>query len=286
MLDAFLLQVHKDSEQLRELISVLSENADVYIHMDGKSKSDYQTLNWWLQNNKFYGVVELISEIVNVYWGHCSQVITTFNLLKYSFKKRNYLSYTLLSGECFPIKPVRFFIDFLRLNESSNFMCAREGECFRNRIGQYHFFIDNDYYRKSILLRAISVLMSKLCSFLKIKNKIFDSYPVYKGSSWFTFSRHFVEYLINKIDDESLLDKIKYSICIDEVFFQTILLNSPFRNSHVNDNLRLIKWNGGNSPIYLDENENFDLKNVFFARKINFSKNKILRKKIMDAISG
>ncbi|EGE1074208.1 glycosyl transferase, partial [Escherichia coli] len=30
--------------------------------------------------------------------------------------------------------------------------------------------------------------------------------------------------------------------CIDEMFFQSLLLNSPFKKSIVNNNLRYIKW--------------------------------------------
>lgn len=45
MSNVFLLQVHQDTDQLRTLISILSNDCDVFIHFDKKQCS--KTLSDW-----------------------------------------------------------------------------------------------------------------------------------------------------------------------------------------------------------------------------------------------
>lgn len=110
MSNVFLLQVHQDTDQLRTLISILSNDCDVFIHFDKKQCS--KTLSDWIDNNCFTYKVSLIKSRVKVYWAHESQIYATLNLIKEARSYSNYKFYTLLSGDCFPVKPVSEYINF------------------------------------------------------------------------------------------------------------------------------------------------------------------------------
>ena len=64
----------------------------------------------------------------------------------------------------------------------------------------------------------------------------------------------------------------KNSLCPDEIFFHTLIMNSPFAKNVENNNLRYIDWSVKNmgSPKQLNKND-IDLaieSNNIFARKI------------------
>jgi len=67
---------------------------------------------------------------------------------------------------------------------------------------------------------------------------------------------------------------MNYTWGADEFFYATILMNSPYKDSIVNDNLRLIKWaEGSANPVILKQK---DLNSIvasdkLFARKFDVS---------------
>ena len=95
----------------------------------------------------------------------------------------------------------------------------------------------------------------------------------FAGSAWWTLSYEAIEYIILKIDkNPKILSYFKRVILPEEIFFQTILLNSPLKNTTVNNNLRYIPWEKGTPhPKILkvsDFNEIINQDN-FFARKFD-----------------
>lgn len=57
--------------------------------------------------------------------------------------------------------------------------------------------------------------------------------------------------------DSGFLRSLRYCLIPEEFFFQTILLNSPLKNSIENENLRYMDWGfrNGISPCVLDESD-------------------------------
>ncbi|RMC17740.1 hypothetical protein DUI87_05405 [Hirundo rustica rustica] len=75
--------------------------------------------------------------------------------------------------------------------------------------------------------------------------KIPEGITVDGGSDWFLLNRKFVEYVTFSNDD--LVTKMKrfysYTLLPAESFFHTVLENSPFCDSMVDNNLRITNWN-------------------------------------------
>jgi hypothetical protein len=95
------------------------------------------------------------------------------------------------------------------------------------------------------------------------------------NSSWWILSFDAAEYLINFIDENVKLNRfMQYTWGPDEFLISTILLNSPFRERIINNNLRYIDWSkGGAHPKILskDDLQNLIKTDKFFARKFDIN---------------
>jgi hypothetical protein len=62
-------------------------------------------------------------------------------------------------------------------------------------------------------------------------------------SQWFTLPLEHVKYVVDYLTKNPAVKKFfSYTWGSDEIVFQTILFNSPFKNAMVNNNLRYIDW--------------------------------------------
>jgi hypothetical protein len=79
---------------------------------------------------------------------------------------------------------------------------------------------------------------------------------------------------------------MKFTFCSEEIYFQTILLNSKYINNIINDNLRYIDWDSGRGgyPAFLDKTDYEKIKhsNKIFARKFHETKSEELKKIILE----
>ena len=80
-------------------------------------------------------------------------------------------------------------------------------------------------------------------------------------------------------DHKSFFNRLRFTFGSDEVFFHTVVMNSEFKQSVVNDNLRYIDWNnpeygpkilGYEDWVILQESK------ALIARKFHSIKSKIL----------
>lgn len=65
------------------------------------------------------------------------------------------------------------------------------------------------------------------------------------GSDWFALSRNFVEYVADPNPDQlvaNLLKLFKYTLLPAESFFHTVLRNSRFCNTYIDNNLHMTNW--------------------------------------------
>lgn len=96
---------------------------------------------------------------------------------------------------------------------------------------------------------------------------------IYGGSQWWTLCREHAQYVVDTHDREpGLREFFRHTMLPDEMYFQTILLNGPFRDRIVNDNLRYIRFPAGSShPLTLTMADYDTLRTgtAFFARKFD-----------------
>jgi len=261
---AHLILCHAYPDQLKRLIGRLQHaDAHFYIHLDKKTEiMEFQPLSE-LPN------VYFIKNRVNVHWAGYSQVQSTINGFKEILESGITYDYTnLLSGQDYPVKSIEDIHDFLAANPGKAFMHTlsvyHEWQEAIPRLTKY-YLADNAFPGKNTIERMMNSLLPKRRMPEKME-------PVGR-STWFTVSAGCVQYIIDYLQENpSFARFFKMSWGADEIFFQTILYNSVFKNDMVNDNLRYIDWSaGGANPKLLTMADAVALKNSdkLFARKFN-----------------
>ncbi|MCR5670824.1 MAG: beta-1,6-N-acetylglucosaminyltransferase, partial [Butyrivibrio sp.] len=103
----------------------------------------------------------------------------------------------------------------------------------------------------------------------------------YKGDQWFSITHDFSVYLLSRRKD--IMKMFYLTNGPDEMFVQTIAMNSEFAERVKNDSLRKIDWRRG-SPYEFTYNDLEELKGAkeLFARKLSYEKEPELLKAVLD----
>lgn len=97
-----------------------------------------------------------------------------------------------------------------------------------------------------------------------------------KGAQWFSITRNFAEYVVNVWPRYEHM--FSQTHCPDEIFLQTILLNSPYVENIYHPQpdddykaiMRLIDWRRGNPYVFREEDfDNLISSTMLFARKFD-----------------
>jgi hypothetical protein len=216
--------------------------------------------------------VYFIDNRVDVKWAGFNTVIATFKCIKEIVDagiKYDFINF--LSGQDYPLKSAEALRDFFKQNIGKEFLSYRDikNEWKEGLIRmEKYYFTNYDFKGKSKL--------EKVINFLLPRRKIpYDLHPYGKSMFWM-LSPDAAMYVAQRVqNDIKLIDF--FSLCwgSDEFVFQTILLNSPYKDNVVNENYRYIDWSlGGASPKVLEENDfkSISRSNMLFARKLSLPK--------------
>jgi len=234
---AHLLLVHEYNSQLLRLIQRLQHaEADIYIHVDLKTPIENFALLKQLPQ------VYFIEKRVKVYWGAFAIVQATLNGFEHilsSGKQYGYIN--LLSGQDYPLQPAEAIHAFFANNPGKAFM---------------EFYSVNNVWKEAIprinIYHLANYTFAGRYAVEKWMNKLLPQRKMPYGleavgrSQWFSIVPQFAQYILDYIKTHPrIVSFFKLSWAPDELFFQTILYNSPHRDAMVNDNLRYIDWSQG-----------------------------------------
>lgn len=274
MKHAYLIIAHKEPDQLMTLVSYLDhEDNDIFIHLDKR-----------VPIKEFTGVAEacnkskciFIEQRCHVSWGGQNQIKAELLLYEYALQAGSYDFFHLMSGCCMPIKPIGFINTFFEENKGKEFIgfFNRDANSISSRIKyRYYFqsgFLCDSFPQVAGILQSVLVRLQRTLHI--IRNCGMEPK---KGPNWCTLTKEAVKYLINS---KKLITKYFYhGFCADEIYKQTILWDSPFRNKIYNQNflpegnLYLTIWQGGAHPyVFKPTDEDTILKsNMLYARKFD-----------------
>lgn len=271
---AYLIMAHNHWEQLIKLLNLLDDDRnDIYIHIDKKCRNvDLNALKCAVKESGLYFVSQ-----ISVQWAGFSQVECELNLIKHALnKKYSYLH--LLSGVDLPLKSQDEIHLFFEENEGKEFIQFNANPMaaeYLDRIKYYHWFQEKCGRGNNIwfILEKISLKLQKMCKVNRLKN---CKYEIQKGTNWFSITSDFASYVI---EQEKVIEKyFKHSCSADELFLQTIFINSNFKEnlydkSFSNNHyacLRKIDWKRGNPYIFRKEDFNELISSPhLFARKFD-----------------
>lgn len=291
----YLLLVHNEPTQLARLVKRLStSDARFYIHVDLKSEIG-QFLSVVPANNQ----VIYIKNRVNCIWGDLSMVNATINGLR-QIVADNGRGYTvLMSGQDYPLKSNQFIRDFFCNNDGYNFISMfslptknwadeRDG---LNRVEYYKLNISDrradirilpplsdsrlaKHYFNSQSENVLGVIDKHLEMLMHPRPTLNYITQFYGGSQWWAFPIETIRVILDFLDTHpDYVDFFRYSFVPDELFFHTIVGNSPELRNKVKDTVTYVDWvsNGPFRPAVFDCSFYDQLigRNELFARKFD-----------------
>ena len=268
---AVLMQCHKNPEQINLLLKALKHpQVDVFVHVDSKSENIRGDIE------KDAGIYLLPKrDCVDVQWAQFSQVKATLNLLNAAISGGGgYSHYFLISGQDFPIKSIEEIVDFLSAHENDNFIECSTVKKFekRNEIYFPSCVIGRKSWQKVIKNLWIYGTGGWNRTFSIFKRKPVDGFSYYFGSQWWCLNDKTARWIYNYLDRQPRYIKLfSHSLCPDECFFQTLVMNSPYADN-VKPYLHYIKWEKGkSSPKTLTVSDYEGLKQTkkYIARKFD-----------------
>lgn len=289
MKHAYLILVHNNYTHLERLIKKINfEKNDIYIHLD--KKSDISLLEKKIKHpNVFF-----IPDRYKVYWGGWSMVKATMSSLSYILNKGNYSYIHLMSGSDYLIQSSSEVYNFFENSNNKQFLCYEKitkttPADWTDSMDRIHFYFFNDlkerFIRNPKVDRVVRVVLRRFNRTF-IYRKFPDLYVPYCGSQWWSLTGDCVQYLCNHyIENDDFTNYFKYVHCPDEIYFQTILLNSEFKDRIVNNNMRYIDWSekmANPKKLIISDYEAIVNSGSLFARKFNLEEDK----EILDRLDG
>lgn len=270
---------HKNPEQLLRMIKKLDHpDFDIYVHIDKKTPLDPFKIILDVPSVRF------ISNRIRCNWGAYSFLVAIVSSLNEIFStQKQYDFVNLLSAQDYPLHSSAYIYNYLKKEKGKNFLSfedSQESPWWKEAVSRYekYHFTDINIRWKYLIQKIVNAVMP------------LRKFPVYtelyggSKSTWWTLSCDCAKFLADELSNNKRLNNfIKYSWGTDEFVVATVIMNSKFRETIVNDNLRYIDWSEGNPNPKILCIEDFDeIKNsgMLFARKFDI----MLDEKVLDEI--
>lgn len=257
--NCILILAHKNHNQIMRLINHLKTDFDLYVHIDKRNKL----------NIKSFDNVNVYKEF-KTYHGGVSLVIATLFLIEEAYKN-NYDRYIFISGQDVPLKTNKEIINFFDANKNKEYISYESINNSEAMYKEMSFRLNSYNFGKLYRLIFHRNIRELLSNFPLIKRTTPEN--IYYGSQWWNLTNNAIKYILDYTkQNPNFLKRFNYTWGSDEFYFQSILLNSEFKNNCINDNLRYLIWGVG-TPINFQmkdyENIKNNINNNIFSRKFD-----------------
>jgi len=248
---ACLIVTYTSAKQTLRLINKLDNgDFDFYIHLDKKVDMETHRELFDMPN------VFFTKKRLNVKWAGYTVVEASFIGLKEIRESgREYAFINLLSGQDYPLKSADYISKFLASQVGKQLIkhwdFETEWDEAFERIYKYHF-TDKVFRGRYLVQRFVNSIVRQ--------RKVPTTMRFYGTSSTFwTLSPDCAYYVMDTIEnDHKLVRFLRYTWGSDEFIFQTVIMNSPYRDIVLNNNFRYIDWSGGGSHPKLLKTEDYE----------------------------
>lgn len=278
MRHAWLILTHGNFAILEKQLRFLdSENADFFIHVDAKADFDEERFSAVTERSRVTFVPRR-----RISWGHFAIAEAELELLRAAAPGR-YDYYHLLSGVDVPVKSRAYIEEYFTRAPGTNYVNFLAPEISRADLYRVMFYYPMQRYniRKPAVRRALRNFSAavQLGFGVDRTRRLPDGFAFQKGAQWFSITHALAAYLLEK--ESEIRGIFSDTYCPDEMFVQTEIINSPFRdtlpeNAFCNDYascLRYVDWKRGNPYTFTDADLAELLstpETALFARKFDY----------------
>lgn len=287
MKQAFLVIAHNNPEILRCQLELLdSADTAFYIHIDKHAVIDKEKL----RNAVKKSYIEFVPS-KKIRWGQYSQIDCELRLLQAAVRHGGYDYYHLISGVDMPLHTVNEMASMLGATpnrEYIHFDSQIADDSVKDRVRFYHLFPGRKCWQKKI-----DGILVKLQRFLHVDRWKHVNLVIQKGANWFSITDSLAKSII--ADQEKIHQYFSWSYCGDELFLQTYVYNSVYRerlaSQHFDNNyamcLRKIDWERGNPYVFRTEDyQELCSSKCFFARKFDWKIDRAIIEMLYDRLKN
>ena len=228
---AYLILASHNASQVARLIERLDgPQVRFFVHVDAKSD-----IRPFMELQSRTQRLVLLKNRVTVFWGGWSVVDATLYLMREACKHRFRYS-VLLSESDYPLKPRDYIEGFLRDGnvEYISFWRLEDRPSWQFRVNYLHYpdsYISNERIGPSATRLASlwykRATASSVSAFIPRRRRPPRITP-YGGAQWWMLSQDAVQYILDAVDENHWMTEFfRFTYVPDEMFFQTVLLNSP-----------------------------------------------------------
>lgn len=293
MKQALLITAYKNPVHLNNLIDVFDDNFPIYIHIDSKGTFTDEDI----RNLRSKPNVKFVSRDYKVQWGSINHLKAILQLCREAAKDISIEYVHTITGHDYPIQSPAEITRFMEENRGTVFMEV-------NKL-PYHAWYKGGldrlmYYHPHDLINVrternykLKERLIKLQQKFRINRSFPKSFPkdLYGGLVYWSIPTDAMKYILDFSDNNpSFLRRFRFTYCSEEIFFQTIIMNSLYKDRVKSNNLRFVIWQerNGNNPANLDETdyENILKSDALFARKFEFPVSQKLYEILKEKISN
>jgi hypothetical protein len=246
MRQVILIHAHKDLEQLNALVGqLLDDEFLIYVNVDARSAIDV---------GRLHPAAHLVRRRIDIHWGDFSQVQATLNSMRQVVAEvRAFDKLVFISAQDAPLLPncgLRRALAALAGRELLD--CVQLGPQGWSCAGRYQYFHRDG---GGALAQLACRVANRAMRIGGLERGMVNGWQPWGGSSWWTLSRDCVKAIVVQVrDDPAIVRFFRTVSCPDELFFQTLVMNSPFRDRVLSNNFRHIQWqaSGARNPKVLD----------------------------------
>lgn len=247
MKHALVILCHQDISQLEKLVEFFDDDFTFYVHVDKKSDILKEEVDAFVQSHPNVHVYRKYK----VNWGGIDILRVVLYLMRLVLKHEKIDYIHTCSAQDYPIKKLQELKDFYKNLNGKQFIeyhqlpYSRWNQGTFERLEGYQLYdlLDFSTEKGRSIIRRVNDWQKRL----GIRRGIPGFYPrLYGGSIWMSITRECAFHVIHGDHTaKRLLRRLRYTFGSDEIFFQTVIMNSPFRETVINDNKRLIFWREG-----------------------------------------
>lgn len=272
---AFIITAYNKSEQLTRLINCLGNKAgfeNIFVHIDRKAQ--YPEHEILLKTNNLTN----ISRKYSVYWGGDSQLLSILSLIENAVNKQDYDFMVLLSGQDLPVVSYNDMMAFFTKYQGHSFITSYklpiESWNYKHGMGRVQWYWFMDHIKRLRGIHRFHVWSHYLFERFNIVKPATRGIEFYGGSDWWMLPGEVADYCLNEFHTNRKLRKsFEFSFIPSEMFFQTVIGNSKYRQSVTNNNHRFIPWssdNKGHPDVITNEHKKaIEESGCLFARKFD-----------------
>ncbi len=295
MKHAYLIVANANFNVVETCLKLLDDKRnDIYISIDKKIHATEHLKNR-LKNCVEEAQVQTFDNFLTN-WGGSTQLLTVMELLSIANNSGTVYEYIhFMQGSDLPIKTQDEIYNYFQKVNGAEFVqiYKNASKMAENKARYWHLFCDNRFFRKNKFVKAMNFSLVWLQKKLHIcRNK---DIALYQGSALFSITGECAKYLESRYGE--IKKRFKYTLACDEVFIQSVLMDSPYKDKfqHIDggltSNARLIdrtRPDGKNSPHIWRLKELEYIMNqgegVCFARKFDENVDMNIVNKIYDTI--